>query len=128
MPHSFKPGELDSYRQLLESLQSRLRGDVDQMTDQALRATGGEGSGNLSNMPLHLADLGTESFDQEFTLGLIENEQATLEDVGQALARIRDGSFGTCRECGEPIARARLRALPYTPLCVDCATRMESAQ
>ncbi len=66
---------------MLESLRSRLRGDLDQMTDEALRRDNAGGTGNLSNVPLHMADLGTDNYDQEFTLGLIENEQGTLELV-----------------------------------------------
>ena len=66
-------------------MRSRLRGDLDQMTDEALRRDQPDSSGNLSNVPLHMADVGTENYDQEFTLGLIENEQGTLEQVNEAL-------------------------------------------
>jgi RNA polymerase-binding transcription factor DksA len=126
MPHTLKPDELASYRRLLDSLRTRLQGDVVQMTDQALQATGGDAAGNLSRVPLHLADIGSESFDQEFTLGLIENEQETLAAVNAALGRLDAGTFGRCAECGEPIPRARLRALPYASHCVDCASKLES--
>jgi RNA polymerase-binding transcription factor DksA len=96
------------------------------MTDEALRRTQNETSGNLSNVPLHMADVGTENYDQEFTLGLIENEQTTLDEVQSALARIEAGSFGRCVECAEPIAKARLQALPYTRHCIACARKLES--
>ena len=91
------------------------------MTDEALRRNMQSGSGNLSNVPLHMADVGTENYDQEFTLGLIENEQGTLELVNEALARLDTGKFGRCVECGEPIAKPRLQAIPYTRHCIDCA-------
>src|SRR3954468_15386557 len=100
-----KNDELASFRHTLEGLRSRLRGDLDQMTDEALRRNMQSGSGNLSNVPLHMADVGTENYDQEFTLGLIENEQGTLELVNRALERIEGGKFGSCVECGEPISR-----------------------
>jgi RNA polymerase-binding protein DksA len=127
MPTALKKDELESYRNTLLSLRARLRGDLDQMTDEALRRAQPESSGNLSNVPLHMADVGTENYDQEFTLGLIENEQSTLEQVQTALGRINEGTYGRCEECGEPIAKPRLQALPYTPHCIECARKLEGA-
>jgi RNA polymerase-binding protein DksA len=123
MSASLKPEELASYRRLLESLSDRLRGNVDRMTDEALR--GSQDQSNLSNVPLHMADVGTENYDQEFTLGLIQNEQETLKQIDEALVRIGDGAYGACNECGGPIAKARLQALPYTRYCIECARKLE---
>jgi RNA polymerase-binding protein DksA len=128
MASALKPEELESYRNVLLGLRARLRGDLDQMTDEALRRTQPESSGNLSNVPLHMADVGTENYDQEFTLGLIENEQATLEQVQAALGRIGAGTYGRCEECGEPIAKPRLQALPYTRHCIQCARKLEGGE
>ena len=128
MAQVLKQDEVESFRNVLEGLRARLRGDLDQMTDEALRRTQSETSGNLSNVPLHMADVGTENYDQEFTLGLIENEQATLDQVQTALARIEAGTFGRCDECGEPIAKPRLQALPYTKHCIQCARKLENGE
>ncbi len=125
MSTAIKPQEVETFRQLLESLRARLLGDVEQMTSQALQGRSGDGSGNLSSVPLHLADLGTENFEQEFTLGLIENEQLTLDQISEALLRIKAGKYGSCTECGEAITKQRLQALPYTPHCIGCARRLE---
>lgn len=125
MATALKHEELDSFRRSLQGLRSRLRGDLDQMTDEAL-SRNGEASGNLSNLPLHMADVGTENYDQEFTLGLIENEQETLDQIQSALARIEAGTFGRCEDCGEAIAKPRLQALPYTKYCIDCARKAEA--
>jgi len=121
-----KNDELESFRHTLQGLRARLRGDLDQMTDEALRRNMQSGSGNLSNVPLHMADVGTENYDQEFTLGLIENEQGTLDLVNQAIGRLDAGKFGLCVECGELIAKPRLQAIPYTRHCIDCARQMEN--
>ncbi len=126
MANALKNDELESYRNVLLGLRARLKGDLDQMTDEALRRTQPESSGNLSNVPLHMADVGTENYDQEFTLSLIENEQATLEQVQDALGRVDKGTYGRCAECQEPIAKARLQALPFTKHCIQCARKMES--
>jgi len=125
MASGLKNDELASIRHVLQTLRSRLRGDLDQMTDEALRRDMTGGTGNLSNVPLHLADLGTDNYDQEFTLGLIENEQGTLELVNQALDRMEQGRFGQCVECGEPISKPRLQAIPYARHCIRCARKLE---
>jgi len=123
MATAMKPGEMESFREMLLGLRSRLKGDLDQMTDEALRKP--DSSGNLSNVPLHMADVGTENYDQEFTLSLIENEQGTLDQIADALSRINAGTFGACEECGEPIAKPRLQAIPYARHCIECARELE---
>ncbi len=120
-----KSEELSSYRQVLESLRSRLRGDLTQMTDEALGRE--DGSSNHSKVPLHLADLGTDNYDQEFTLGLIQNEQETLDLVNEAIARMENGGFGSCMGCGQSITKPRLQAIPYVRHCIQCARKLEDA-
>jgi DnaK suppressor protein len=128
MASALKEEELGSYRQTLQNLRARLRGDLDQMTDEALRRDSAGGTGNLSNVPLHMADLGTDNYDQEFTLGLIENEQGTLELVVEALARMAKGTFGECVECGGSISKPRLEAIPYARHCIGCARKLEGGE
>ncbi len=124
MASTLKPAEVDTFRELLRNLRARLRGDLDQMTDEALRDQP-DSSGNLSNVPLHMADVGTENYDLEFTLSLIENEQGVLDQIYNALARIEAGTFGACEECSGPIAKPRLQAIPYARLCIECARELE---
>jgi DnaK suppressor protein len=128
MANALKNEDLVSYRRILDGLRSRLRGDLDRMTDEALRRQTTGGSGSLSSVPLHMADLGTENYDQEFTLGLIENEQGTLELVNEALERMQRGTFGQCAECGEPISKPRLQAIPYARHCIRCARKLEGGE
>jgi RNA polymerase-binding transcription factor DksA len=119
--------ELDAYKETLLSLRNRLSGDVSHLADEALRARGGEASGSLSNTPLHMADLGTDNFEQEFTFSLLQNQEQALSEIGEALERIRQGRFGRCEECKEAIPRARLQALPYTRHCVACALKLQQS-
>ncbi len=98
------------------------------MTDEALGRDLAGGTGNLSNVPLHMADLGTDNYDQEFTLGLIENEQGTLELVNEALDRMERGTFGQCVECNEAITKPRLQAIPYARHCIRCARKLEGGE
>jgi RNA polymerase-binding transcription factor DksA len=119
--------ELENYRDTLRSLRNRLTGDVSHLADEALRARGGEASGSLSNAPIHMADLGTDNFEQEFTLSLLQNQEQALTEIDEALERIRQGRFGRCEECDEAIPKARLQALPYTRHCVACARKLQQS-
>jgi RNA polymerase-binding transcription factor DksA len=116
--------ELEGYRRQLLGLRERLNGDVSHLANEALRK-GGEGGGNLSNMPIHMADLGTDNFEQENTLNLLHNEEQQLAQIAEALERIEQGTFGKCEECGNNIPKARLKELPFTRYCVDCARKIE---
>src|SRR5436189_90725 len=115
--------KMDNFRQHLLALRKRLNGDINHLADEALHKNGND-SGNLSSMPLHMADVGTDNYEQEFTLSLIANQEQALEEIGAALERLEDGSFGRCEECSEEIPAPRLEALPYARYCVDCARKM----
>lgn len=128
MGSALKNQELATYRRVLTGLRARLRGDLDRMTDEALRRETAGGSGSQSSVPLHMADLGTENYDQEFTLGLIENEQETLELINEALDRMERGTYGQCAECNAPISKSRLQAIPYTRHCIRCARMLEGGE
>jgi RNA polymerase-binding transcription factor DksA len=117
--------EATSCRQRLLRLASRLDRDRSQLKDETLRATGGEASGGLSDVPLHPADLGTQGFEEELTLDLLESEEQLIEEVNAALARLDEGTFGRCEACRQPIPRARLRAIPYARCCVACAHKLQ---
>lgn len=120
-----KKADMKTYREQLLRLRSRLRGDVNQLADAALKKNGGEGNGNLSSMPIHMADIGSDNFEQEFTLTLMASEEETLEAIEAALERIEDGSYGLCEECNVRIPKTRLNAIPYATLCVRCAEQLE---
>jgi RNA polymerase-binding transcription factor DksA len=120
--------ELERYRDRLDDLAQRLRGDVRAGQAEALRGVSGDASGNLSNVPYHLADLGSDYHEHEVSLGLLENQQLLLGQVSAALERITQGTFGRCVRCGRPLSAERLDAVPYTPHCVDCAAKAEQGE
>lgn len=120
-----KKAESNLYRERLLSLRARLRGDVSAMADVALRKAGMQGA-DASAMPIHMAELGSDNFEQEFTLSLMQTEEDTLGLIEEALVRIEGGEYGKCIECEGAIPKTRLNALPFTPVCVRCAQKMES--
>ena len=127
----YSKAELKEFRELLEQLRARLRGDVQQLTDGAL--TKGEG-GSDSRSPTHNADAGTDNYEQDFALRFVENEQETLREIAEALSRIDDGSYGGCERCLEEgktqsqsrINKPRLRAIPFTRFCIECERLREA--
>ena len=119
-----KKAEIMEFKDKLHAIRARLRGDVSTMAQVALRKSGMEGSDN-AGMPIHMAELGSDNFEQEFTISLMESDEGMLGLIESALERISDGSFGQCQQCDGAIAKARLNAIPYTPLCIKCAEAQE---
>ena len=76
-------------------------------------------------MPIHMAERGSETWEQALTLRLSETQASILRDLDAALQRIQDGTYGVCEAAGERIPRGRLRALPWTRYCIECARSVE---
>lgn len=117
--------ELKEYKERLLALRARMSGDVDHLRENALRTSRSESTGDLSRMPIHMADIGSENYEQEFSLSLIESEGVALAKIQASLERIEDGTYGACEECGAKIPKTRLNAIPYASLCVKCASQQE---
>jgi DnaK suppressor protein len=125
-----KKSELSEYRDRLLALQARIRGDVAQLTDEALDSGGSNGD---SKSPTHLAELGTQSWEQDFSLRRVEDDQEVLEEITAALKRIDDGTYGTCAMCLEEgktpakatIIKSRLQLIPYARHCIECERKRE---
>jgi DnaK suppressor protein len=118
--------EQEKHQQRLLAMATRLKDDDEGVASDALRQASGDVSGNLSNVPMHLADLGTDAFEQEMSASLLTNARQLQAEVAAALDRIENGTFGKCQQCGGEISGARLEALPYTRYCVDCAQSAEN--
>ena len=118
-----KKAEMKIYKERLLDLRSRLRGDVSSMADAALGAESTE-----ATMPIHMAELGSDNFEQEFTLSLMASEEDILGLIEQALQRIEGGIYGKCLECESTIPKTRLNAIPHTSVCVRCASTMEQGR
>ncbi len=84
-----------------------------------------ESLAELSSVDQHQADTGTETFNRERDISILESLEAELTDVEHALARLDDGTYGTCEACGRPIGDERLEALPAARFCLDDQTRAE---
>jgi len=99
--------------------------NVDEIEGEALNHARSEASGDLSYMPIHMADIGTDSYNQDLALDLVDGERDLLREVDAALNRIEEGTYGFCEGTGKPIPRARLEAMPWARYCVEYARQME---
>lgn len=115
--------QLDYYKALLTEKMKEILGDV-----CSIEKTIFQGSGELSTMPVHLADKGTDNYEQEFSLDLMAEERKNLVEIQQALARIQNGTFGICEGLGTPIEENRLVAIPWTRYSLEYAQMIESGK
>jgi RNA polymerase-binding transcription factor DksA len=112
--------EFDAARARLSEEQSRL-GQLrdDFVADGLTSESEDESLGELSSVDQHQADVGTETFNRERDLSILERVQAELADVEHALRRLDDGTYGACEACGRPIDDGRLDALPAARFCLQ---------
>ena len=115
-----KNSDLAFYRDLLLQRRQDIMGDVSQLEDETLSKSRLSASGDLSAVPYHMADVGTDNYEQEFALGLLENEEEELREINAALGRIVDKTFGRCEGCAKEIPKSRLKVIPYARLCIEC--------
>ncbi len=114
--------ELEHFADMLLAKRRELVGDMSSMEREALRT--GSGS-NLSTLPVHMADMGTDNYEQEFTLTLVEKDRTLLREINHALAKIQNGTYGICEGTGIPIAKARLEVQPWTRFSIEYARQRE---
>jgi DnaK suppressor protein len=115
--------QLKKFRTMLLEKRKSLLGDMSGIAAGAFR--GGSGGGDLSSMPTHPADIGSDNYEQEFSLGLLESERALLENIDDALDRIENRTYGICVGTGNPIGIPRLNARPWSKYGIEYARMVE---
>lgn len=117
--------EMERYRELLIERLKEILGNVDHIESEALRTSRQDSSGDLSSMPIHMADIGSDNYEQEFALGLMDSERKIVQEIYEALKRIQNKTYGICEGTGEPIPKVRLDGIPWTRYCVQYAEMVE---
>jgi RNA polymerase-binding transcription factor DksA len=117
--------ELERYRDLLIERLKEILGSVDQIETEALKTSRQDSAGDLSSMPIHMADIGSDNYEQEFALGLMDSERKIVHEIYEALKRIQNKTYGICEGTGEPIPKQRLNGIPWTRYCVQYAELVE---
>jgi DnaK suppressor protein len=120
--------EIEEFRRMLLEKRAEILGDVSTLHNEALNKDRRDAAGDLSSMPIHMADLGSDNYELEFTLGLIEGERAILKEIDEALERMQQGTYGLCLATGRPIGKARLRAKPWAKYSYEYTLAQEQGQ
>ncbi len=117
---------LSQYKKALMAIKERIVGEIKQMASDASGAQEDATTKGSSGHALHMADVATDMYDREFSLGLASNDRELLSKIEQALQRVAQSTFGFCVECSKSITIARLKAIPYVATCLKCQEKLES--
>lgn len=113
------------FKELLLKKRTELSKGIEHIAKDALKTSQRDATGDLSGYSLHMADMATDNYDREFSLGLATNEQKILNRINEALEKLDNHTFGLCEFCGKKITQVRLKAVPYAELCVPCQQKQE---
>ena len=116
------------YYKLLVELREHVKSGLDIHTEETLKRSSREDSGDLSGYGQHMADAGTDNFDRDFALSLVSNEQEALYEIEEAIKRIKNGTYGICELTGKPINKERLLAVPFARFSVESQAEIEKTR
>ena len=114
------------YKKLLCEKRDELTGDITHISEETLKKSQKDASGDISGYTFHMADVATDNYDREFSLGLASKERGVLMEINYALQKLQEGTFGLCESCKKPISKVRLKAVPYAKLCLKCQQTRET--
>lgn len=117
--------ELEYFRKLILKMKEKVLDEIKHISEDTLKKSQKDASGDISGYTYHMADVATDTYDREFSLGLASNERQSLYELDEALKKIEEGTFGVCEECKIPIAKTRLKAVPFARLCLKCQVKKE---
>lgn len=125
MKKKFLKKDLKEFKKIVLKRKEEILDDFRHISDDTLRKSQKEASGDISGYTYHMADVATDNYDREFSLGLASNERKSLYELDDALKRIEEGSFGICDDCKGMITKIRLKAVPSARLCIKCQQKRE---
>ena len=117
--------KFEPFKKLLLKTKEQITGDIRGLSDENT-GSGNDRGGDVSGHALHMADVATDMYDREFTLGLAANDRELLHQVNEALERIEANEYGLCVACKKPIPATRLKAIPHAQTCLKCQELRES--
>lgn len=117
--------ELLEFKKLISKRKDEVFQEIKHISDDTLKKSQKEASGDISGYTYHMADVATDNYDREFSLGLASNDRQVMYELDDAMKRIEDGSFGICEDCSTSISKIRLKAVPHARLCIKCQEKRE---
>ena len=117
--------KFEPYKNFLLKIKEQITGDIRGLSDEN-NGSGNDRGGDVSGHALHMADVATDMYDREFTLGLAANDRELLYHVNEALEHIEEGIYGLCVTCKKTIPATRLKAIPHAQTCLKCQELRET--
>lgn len=117
--------DLSDFKKIILSRKEEILEGIKHISEDTLKKSQKDAAGDISGYTYHMADVATDTYDREFSLGIASNEREVLFELDDALKKIEEGTFGVCEDCKSLIARTRLKAVPYARLCVKCQEKRE---
>ena len=117
--------ELNQFKKVILKRKEEISADLKQVSEDTLKKSPKDASGDISGYSFHMADAATDTYDREFSFGLASTEREMIHGLDDALKRIEEGAFGICEDCKSSIPKTRLKALPWAQLCIKCQQKRE---
>lgn len=117
--------ELADFKKIVLKKKEEILDDIKHISEDTLKKSQKDASGDISGYTYHMADVATDTYDREFSMGIASNERKVIYELDDALKKIEEGAFGICEECKNLIAKNRLKAVPYARLCIKCQEKKE---
>jgi len=117
--------ELAEFKKLVLKKKQEVLDEINHISEDTLKKSQKEASGDISGYTYHMADVATDTYDREFSMGIASNERKVIYELDDALKKIEEGTFGVCEECAGLISKSRLKAVPYARYCVKCQEKKE---
>jgi RNA polymerase-binding protein DksA len=121
----FNKKELEYFKKLILKIKEKILDEIKHISEDTLKKSQKDAAGDISGYTYHMADVATDTYDREFSLGLASNERQSLYELDDALKKIEEGTFGICEECKSLITKTRLKVVPFARLCVKCQEKKE---
>jgi len=121
----FNKKELDYFRKLILKMKEKILDEIKHISEDTLKKSQKDAAGDISGYTYHMADVASDTYDREFSLGLASNERQSLYELDDAIKKIEEGTFGICEECKSLITKTRLKVVPFARLCVKCQEKKE---
>ncbi len=125
MKKKFNKKELTGFKKIIAAKKEEILEGIKHISEDTLKKSQKDAAGDISGYTYHMADIATDTYDREFSLGLASNDRELLYELDDAMKKIEEGLFGICEQCKALITKTRLKAIPQARLCVKCQEKKE---
>lgn len=125
MKKKYNKKELAVFKKIILKFKEDILEGIKHISEDTLKKSQKEAAGDISGYTYHMADVATDNYDREFSLGLVSADSKMLYEIEDALKKIEDATFGVCESCKQLISKNRLKVVPSARLCVKCQVKLE---